>query len=53
MRQIMSQYGRPDTRHIAILLTDRGLPTDRERTAFEATSAKSENIVIFVIGALR
>ena len=50
---MMSHYGRPDAKHIAIMLTDSDFTTNFERTAYEAAAAKSQGISIFVLGALR
>jgi hypothetical protein len=53
MRKMMSQYGRPDAQHIAVLLTGGQSTRDQHKTVTEADAAKEERIKIFVIGALR
>ena len=53
MRNMMSQYGRPDAQHIAVLLTAGHSTRDQHKTVTEAYAAKKDHIKIFVIGALR
>ena len=50
---MMSQYGRPDAQHIAVLWTAGQSTGDQHRTYTEADAAKNEHIKIFVIGELR